>query len=117
MWCRSPRKLSATCRAPLPRVTHAGSLRPKKLRRLRGDNTDVGDVVSLLQRWNRVYMKYHPGGGCARYQNHFAEIVRDVADLHAFLNIRSALHQRIPNARALRNDIDNLSQPNWIFDE
>lgn len=49
-------------------------------------------------------------------QNGFAEIVRDVAEFHAFLNIVTPLDERVPDARAAGDDIHDFLEPDGILD-
>ena len=61
-------------------------------------------------------MKDHAGFGSAWFENHFPEIIGDVTEFHACLGKRSALDQRIPDAGAVGENVNDFFQPNWIFD-
>jgi len=49
-----------------------------------------------------VQVKNHAGFGGAWFEDDSSEIVGEVTKLHAFLNVRAALDQPIPDARPVR---------------
>ncbi len=66
------------------------------LRSVGGNGGDVCNVVAFLERWDRVDVQDDTGDGSAGFEYELAEIVGDKADFHAFLNIGTALHKRVP---------------------
>ena len=86
------------------------------LRSVDGNRGDVCNVVAFLERWDRVDVQDDTGDGSAGFEYELAEIVGDKADFHALLNIGTALHKRIPNARAVGQDIHDSVEPDRILD-
>jgi len=81
-----------------------------------GNGGDVCNVVAFFERWDRVDMQDDTGDGSAGFEYEFAEIVGDKADFHALLNIGTTLHKRVPNTRAVGQDIHYSVEPDGIFD-
>ena len=81
-----------------------------------GNGADICDVVAFLEGWDRVDMEDDTRDGSAGFVYEFAEVVGDKADFHAHLNIGTALHERVPNARALGQDIHDSIKPHRILD-
>jgi hypothetical protein len=51
-----------------------------------------------------------------RLEDHIAEVVGDISDLHSLLGVRSPRHQRIEDSVMIaRNRID-LADPYWMLD-
>src|SRR5271169_881616 len=86
------------------------------LRSAGGNGGDVCNVVAFLERWDRVDVQDDTGDGSAGFEYELAEIVGDKADFHALLNIGTALHKRVPNARAVGQDIHDSVEPDRILD-
>jgi len=80
-----------------------------------GDDANVGDVVTLLQRGNRVDVKYDSRDGGVRFEDAIAKVVGDITDLHALLNVGSAFDQRVPDAGAIGDDVSDSVEPHRIF--
>src|SRR5262249_49668943 len=81
-----------------------------------GNGADICNVVAFFEGWNRVDVEDDTGDGSAGFEYEFAEIVGDKADFHALLNIGTTLHKRVPNARAVGQDIHNSVEPDGILD-
>src|SRR5262245_5355730 len=81
-----------------------------------GNGGDVGNVVAFFEGWCRVDVQDDTGDGSAGFEYEFSEIVGDKADFHALLNIGTALHKRVPNARAVGQDIHDSVEPDRILD-
>src|SRR5215470_6611376 len=73
-----------------------------------GNGGDVCNVVALSEGWNRVDVQDDTGDGSAGFEYNFAEVVGDKADFHALLNIGTTLHERVPNSRAVGQDIHHF---------
>ena len=86
------------------------------LRSVGGNGGDVCNVVTFLEGWDCVDVQDDAGDGSAGFEYEFAEIVGDEADFHALLNIGTALHKRVPNARAVGQDIHDSVEPDGILD-
>src|SRR5215469_11314048 len=52
----------------------------------------------------------------AGFEYDLAEIVGDKTDFHPLLNIGTTLHKRVPNARAVGQDIHDSVEPHGILD-
>jgi hypothetical protein len=83
---------------------------------LDGNGADVCNVVAFFEGWYRVDVQDDTGDGSASFEYDFAEIVGDKADFHALLNIGTTLHKRVPNARAIGQDIHDSVKPDGILD-
>ena len=81
-----------------------------------GNGADVRNVVAFFEGWDCVDVQDDTGDGSAGFEYDFAEVVGDKADLHAFLNIGTTLHKRVPNARAVGQDIHDSVEPDGILD-
>src|ERR1700752_3473519 len=81
-----------------------------------GNGADVCDVVAFFEGRDYVDVQDDPGDGSSGFEYDFAEIVRDKADFHALLDIGTTLHKRVPNARAVGQDIHDSVEPDGIFD-
>src|SRR5580693_5854097 len=81
-----------------------------------GNGTDICNVVASLEGWDRVDVQDDTGDGSAGFEYKFAKIVGDESDFHALLNIGTTLHKRIPNARAVGQDIHDSVEPDGILD-
>ena len=80
------------------------------------NDADVCNVVALFEGWNRVDVQHNAGDRSADFEDEFAEIVGNKADFHALLNVGATLHQRVPNARAVGQDIHDSVEPHRILD-
>ena len=80
------------------------------------NGTDVCNVVAFFEGWDRVDVQDDTGDGSASFEYELAEIVGDEADFHALLNIGTTLHKRVPNARAVGQDIHDSVEPDGILD-
>jgi hypothetical protein len=91
---RLPRSILDPAPLILPRQR---KIRPSRRHRatnlgcVRGYDPDVCKVVAFFQGGNRVDVEDDAGDGSANFADTFAEIVRDIAELHAFLYIGTAL--------------------------
>jgi len=81
-----------------------------------GNGSDVCNVVAFFEGWDRVDVQDDTGDGSAGFEYELAEIVGDKADFHALLNIGTTLHKRVPNARAVGQDIHDPVEPDRILD-
>ena len=81
-----------------------------------GNRGNVCNVVPLFEGWDRVDVQDDTGDGSAGFEYEFAEVVSDKADFHALLNIGTTLHKRVPNARAVGQDIHDSVEPDGILD-
>ena len=81
-----------------------------------GNGADVRNVVAFFERWDRVDVQDDTRDGSAGFEYDFAEIVADKADFHALLNIGTTFHKRVPNARAIGQNIYNSVEPDRILD-
>src|SRR5437899_9415077 len=81
-----------------------------------GNGGYVCNVVAFFEGWDRVDVQDDTGDGSARFQYESAEVVGDKADFHALLNIATTLHKRVPNARAVGQDIHDSVEPDRILD-
>ena len=81
-----------------------------------GNGADVCNVVASFEGWDRVDVQDDAGDGSAGFECKFAKIVGDKADFHALLNIGTALHKWVPNARAVGQDIHDSVEPYGILD-
>ena len=81
-----------------------------------GNGTDVCNVVAFLEGWDSVDVQDDTGDGSAGLEHDFAEIIGDKADFHALLNVGPTLHKRVPNARAVGQDIHDSVEPDRILD-
>src|SRR5215469_2173817 len=122
-WAASPSCESGAdgARSHVPIQPWFSSIIPTRVIRCRlggvgGNGADVGNVVAFLEGWDRVDVQDDTGDGSAGFEYDFAEIVGDQAELHALLNIGAALHQWVPNAGAVGQDIDHSVEPDGIFD-
>ena len=82
-----------------------------------GNGGDVCNIVAFFEGWDRVDVQDDTGDGSASFEYELAEIVGDEADFHALLNIGTTLHKRVPNARAVGQDIHYPVEPDGILDE
>ena len=80
------------------------------------NGADVCNVVAFLEGWDRVDVQDYTGDGSTGFESDLAEIVGDKADFHALLNIGTTLHKRVPNARAVGQDIHDSVEPDRILD-
>src|SRR5215471_14646789 len=81
-----------------------------------GNGADVYNVVAFFERWDRIDVQDDTRNGSAGFKYDFAEIVGDKADFHALLNIGTTLHKRVPDARAVGQDVHELVDPDGILD-
>ena len=81
-----------------------------------GNRGNVCNVVPLFEGWDRVDVQDDTGDGSAGFEYDFAEIVGYKADFHALLNIGTALHERVPNAGAVGQDIHDSVEPDGVLD-
>src|SRR5215471_8316720 len=81
-----------------------------------GYSTDVCDVVSFFERWDCIDMQDDTGDGSVGFQYELTVIVGNKADFHALLHVGTALHKRIPDARAVGHDVHDLVEPDGILD-
>ena len=86
------------------------------LRRVCGNGGDVCNVVAFFEGWDCVDVQDDTGDGSAGFEYDFAEIIGDKADFHALMNIGTTLHKRVPNARAVGQDIHDSVEPDGILD-
>jgi hypothetical protein len=56
-----------------------------------------------------------PATGGTDLEDGFVEIIGDIADLHTFLDVCSTLDERIPDAGALRDDVNDSLKPDRIL--
>src|SRR5215475_2506195 len=68
-----------------------------------GNGADVRNVVAFFEGWDRVDVQDDTGDRSAGFEYNFAEVVGNIADFHALLNIGPTLHNGVPNARAVIN--------------
>src|SRR5262252_6720319 len=80
------------------------------------NGADVCNVVAFLEGWDRVDVQDDTGDRSAGFEYDFAEIVGNKADLHALLNIGTALDKRVPDAWAVGQDIHDSVEPHGILD-
>ena len=92
------------------------SLRLANLGGVSGNGGDVCNVVPFFEGWDRVDVQDDTGNGSAGLEYELAEIVGDKADFHALLNVGPTLHKRVPNARAVGQDIHDPVEPDRILD-
>src|SRR5215469_9070694 len=81
-----------------------------------GNHTDVSNVIAFFEGWDRVDVQDDTGDRSPGFEDNFAEVVGDKADFHALLNVGAAPHKRVPNAGAIRQDIDDSVEPDGILD-
>jgi hypothetical protein len=81
-----------------------------------GNGGDVCNVVAFFEGRDGVDVQDDTGDGSADFEYDFAEIVGDKADFHALLNIGTTLHKRVPNARAIVQNIHDSVEPDGILD-
>ena len=81
-----------------------------------GNGGYVCNVVAFFEGWDRVDVQDDTGDGSAGFEYEFAEIVGDRADFHSRLNIGTTLHKRVPDARAVGQDIHHFVEPDGILD-
>src|SRR5215831_2949466 len=84
---------------------------------VRGDNVQIGDVVSFFERWDSVDVQHDAGDRGARLRDDLAEVVSDGSELHARGHIGAALDQRVPNPRAISDHVGEFFDPHRIFDQ
>src|SRR5215471_4906315 len=80
------------------------------------NRSDVCNIVTFFEGWDCIDVQDDTGDGSAGFEYKFAEIVGYIADFHALLNIGTALHKRVPNARAVGQDIHDSVEPDGILD-
>jgi len=81
-----------------------------------GNGADVCNVVAFFEGRDCVDVQDDTGERSSGFEYDFAEIVRDKADFHALLDIGTTLHKRVPNARAVGQDIHDSVEPDGILD-
>src|SRR5262249_24165459 len=95
------------CRAPRNGHTDA----QRKLWGVRGDNAQIGDVVSFFERWDSVDVQHNAGYRRARLRDDLAKVVGDGSELHARRDVGATLDQRVPNAWAIGDHVGELFDP------
>jgi hypothetical protein len=80
------------------------------------NHSDVGNRRALGHRWHGADVKHDTCHGSAGFEDHFAEIVRDVTDLHSRLDIRPAFDERIENSGLFARQGHDLFDPDGMLD-
>ena len=79
-------------------------------------SSDVCDVVSFFERWDCIEMQDDAGDGSVGFEYELAKIVGNKTDFHALLHIRTALHKRVPDARAVGQNVHDFVEPDGVRD-
>ena len=80
-----------------------------------GNGADVRNVVAFFEGWDRVDVQDDTGDRSAGFEYNFAEVVGNIADFHALLNIGPTLHNGVPNARAVINFRSKFEINSFMF--
>src|SRR4051812_36500789 len=79
--------------------------RPPRVQRaaacLAGRHADIGDRLSLGHRRHGADEQHDAAVGRARLEDRCAQVIGDVADLGAFLDVAAARHERVEDACGL----------------
>src|SRR5262245_13688188 len=79
-------------------------------------DADGRDGIALLQRRHRAHERDDAGFGGGGFGDDFAEVIGDVADLAAFVDVRAALHGRVEHAAGVRGNGQRPFNPDGMLD-